>query len=300
MTADGGRRTATAPPATMRPLSAGEALSEAARRLVAEGVRDPRRDALLLLSDATGMGKAQLLGHPERLLSPEEEGRFAAALSRRMAREPLQYIRGVQEFWGRPVAVGPGCLIPRPETEHLVEEALACLRETPAPRVAEVGPGSGCVLAALAAERPDGRLWGLELEPAALAWARRNTAGLPHVHLLRADLSGPCPLRGLDLLASNPPYVTPQEWADLAPEVREFEPRSSLVAEGGDPLAPYRALARWAVDGLKPGGWLVVELGVAQARRARALRSLGPGLAWVRGTRDLAGRLRVGVWRRGK
>lgn len=298
MRADGGRRTDAGPPAAMRPLSVGEALSDAARRLGAEGIRDPRRDALLLLSDATGVDKARLLGHPERVLTPEEDGRFAAAVRRRMAREPLQYIRGVQEFWGLPVAVGPGCLIPRPETEHLVEQALACLAGAAAPAVAEVGAGSGCVLMALATERPDGRFWGLDRSSEALLWARRNTAHLSAVRLARADLDGPCPLRGLDLLASNPPYVTPAEWVAVAPEIRDHEPPGALLVEGADLLAPYRALARWAAACLKPGGWLVAELGAAQARRARALRSLHPELGWVRGGRDLAGHLRVAVWRR--
>lgn len=301
MTAAGRRPTAvgSGPPDTLRPLSAGEALADAAHRLAAEGVPGARRDALLLLSDATGRNKAALLGHPERPLSSEEEARFTEALRRRMAREPLQHIRGVQEFWGLAVAVGPGCLIPRPETEHLVEEALRRVHGVPSPRIAEVGPGSGCVLLALAKERPDALLLGLEREEEALAWARRNTSGLPRVALVRGDFSEACPLRDLHLLLANPPYITPEEWPSLQPEVRDHEPRAALLVEGGDPLLPYRALARWAGSSLLPGGHLLCELGVSQARRARALRTLSPALAWVEGVRDLAGRLRVAVWRRG-
>jgi len=287
-------------PDTMRPLSVGEALADATRRLAEEGIPDGRRDALLLLGEALAAEKAHLLGHPERLLTTGEEARFVGALRRRVAREPLQYIRGVQEFWGLPVLVGPGCLIPRPETEHLVEEALRCLSPVRAPQGAELGPGSGCVLMALARERPDGRFWGLDREEEALGWARRNTASLPNVHLARADLDGPCPLRGLDLLVSNPPYITAEEWPDLQPEVRDHEPRAALRVEGPDPLGPYRALAGWADAALKPGGHLVCELGAAQARRARALRALSPGLVWVRGARDLAGHLRVAVWQKAK
>lgn len=282
----------------MRPLSVGEALGESTRRLAAEGVADARRDALLLLGDATGLDKAHLLGHPERLLGPEEDRRFTESVRRRMTREPLQYIRGTQEFWGLPIAVGPGCLVPRPETEHLVEAALRRIEGLPCPRIAEVGPGSGCVLMALAAERPDALLVGLEREEEALAWARRNTAHLPSVQLALGDLEGPCPLRDLDLLVSNPPYITAREWGSLEPEVREFEPRAALLVEGPDPLRPYRALAHWAEESLRPGGHLLCELGTAQARRARTLRSLAPGLEWVEGIRDLAGRLRVAVWRR--
>lgn len=286
-------------PDAPRPQSVGEALAEAAHRLAAEGVADARRDALLLLRDTTGLAKAKLLGHPEILLSPEEDRHFSDAVRRRMTREPLQYIRGVQEFWGLTVAVGRGCLIPRPETEHLVETALELLRKIPSPRIAEVGPGSGCVLMALAKEKPAAFLLGLDREREALDWARRNTEGLSNVALLRADFTAPCPLRNLDLLLSNPPYITEAEWTGLQPEVSGFEPKAALLVEDADPLAPYRALARWAETALLPGGHLLCELGIAQARRARALRTLSPALEWERGVRDLAGRLRVAVWQKG-
>lgn len=282
----------------MRLPSVREALAEAAHRLAAEGIEDARHDAVLLLCDATGADKAKLLGHPERVLLPGEERSFTQSIQRRTRREPLQYIRGVQEFWGLPVAVGPGCLIPRPETEHLVEEAVRLVRDVSSPCIAEIGPGSGCVLMALAKELPTATIIGVDREEGALAWARRNLVHTPRVALGRGDFSEGCPLRNLHLLLSNPPYITQEEWPTLQAEVRDFEPAAALLVEGRDPLGPYRALARWAESALLPGGHLLCELGVAQARRARALRTLSPHLAWVEGVRDLAGRLRVAIWRR--
>lgn len=275
-------------------MTCGEWLNRAVRGLRAAGAEDARRDALLLLAHASGLEKARLLAHPEWPMPSATASAADDLLARRARREPLQYITGTQEFWGLPVRVGTGCLIPRPETEHLVETALRLLKGREHPAVAEVGTGSGCVLMALAKERPDARLVGVEREAAALSWSRLN---LPErgVLLLRADLCDPPPLRGLDLLVSNPPYITDAEWAGLQPEVRDYEPISALRC-GADALGPYRALAAWAAETLTPNGFLLAELGVAQARRAAALRRLHPELAWKEGVRDLAGSLRVAAW----
>jgi release factor glutamine methyltransferase len=281
----------------MDATTAGAWMEEASARLRAERAPHPRRDALLLLSDVLGQDKAIVLAHGEVRLSSDILGRLDMALSRRLGREPLQYIRGFHEFWGLRVLVGPGCLVPRPETEHLVHESLEALRGIPRPRVAEVGAGSGCILMALAQERPDGLFWGVERSGDALAWASQNCAPYQNVRLLRGDLEGIPVLRGLDLLVSNPPYITDGEWEGLPPEVRGHEPSQALRC-GGEALGIYRRLAQWAAGGLRTGGTLVVELGVAQARRASSLRRLHPALEWVRGTRDYAGRLRVAVWRR--
>lgn len=149
---------------------------------------------------------------------------------------------------------------------------------------------------ALAVERPDALLVGVESEPQALAWSRMNLTQ-ERVLLVRGDLDQPAPLRGLDLLVSNPPYITDAEWDGLQPEVRDFEPSSALRC-GTDALGPYRVLASLAASALRPEGFLLCELGVAQARRATALRRLHPDLVWKEGFRDLARRLRVAVWQR--
>lgn len=273
----------------------GEWLAGAASLLREAGIPHPRRDALLLLSDALGKDKALVLAHAETALSDEIRDHLDGQLARRRGREPLQYIRGRHEFWGMPVRVGSGCLVPRPETEHLVREALDLLRPISRPRVAEAGVGSGCVLMALAADLPDGLYWGADRSGEALAWARCNCGPFQNVGLVRGDLDGPPPFKDLDLLVSNPPYVTDSEWGGLPPEVRDHEPAGALRC-GADPLGIYRRLAVWATTSLKAGGFLVVELGVAQARRASALRRLHPELEWVRGVRDYGGRLRVATW----
>lgn len=277
-------------------MTAGGWIAEASARLRDAGVPHPRRDALLLLSDALGRDKAWVLAHPEAPLPGDSRVSLAEALGKRLHREPLQYIRGFHEFWGLHIQVGPGCLVPRPETEHLVEESLDLLRGIPEPRVAEVGCGSGCVLLALVHARPESAFAGIELSHGALAWARRNCGESPRILLIRGDLGGEPPLRGLDLLVSNPPYVSDDEWEGLPPEVRCFEPEEALRC-GADPLGPYRRLAKWAARCVRSGGHLVAEVGVAQARRASALRRLHPGLVWVRSVRDYAGRLRVVIWR---
>lgn len=278
-------------------MDAGEWLHEAQRRLKTSGVPHPGRDALLLLADATAADKAAILAHPERQVPEKAILSLESRLSRREAREPLQYIRGFHEFWGRRIRVGPGCLIPRPETEHLVESSLDLLRGLGAPRIAEAGTGSGAVLLALSVERPDAVLIGFEREPEALAWSRANLRGRPNVRLVRGDFSAPPLSRELDLVVSNPPYVTDPEWDALPPEVRLFEPESSLRC-GPDPLSPYRLLGDWAARSLRPGGHLLCEIGVAQARRLVSLRTLNRELEWVGSKRDLAGRLRVCCWRR--
>ncbi len=284
-------------PLTVDLMNTSDWLRRAEAALREAGVPFPGRDAMLLLGQATGRDKAALLAHPEELLPPEVLRSADALLERRRSREPLQYIRGFQEFWGMPVHVGPGCLIPRPETEHLVEQTLVALEGVSGPAVAEVGVGSGCVLMALWVERPDATLVGIDREERALSWARKNLSAVPGVGLMRADLEGPSPLRDLDALVSNPPYITDDEWPEVPPEVSLFEPGAALRC-GSDALSPYRSLARWATESLKQGGFLVCELGVAQARRARALHGLLPGLTWMRGVNDLAGHLRVGVWQK--
>lgn len=279
------------------PVTVGIWLEHATSKLRRSGISEPRRDALLLLAAASVRSKESLLAHPERGIPHASVAVADALLRRRTAREPLQYILGVQEFWGLPVRVGPGCLIPRPETEHLVETALHLLRDRHHPKIAEVGTGSGCVLLALSEERPDASLTGIELEPAALHWSRLNLVGRSKVHLVQGDAREAPHERGFDLVLSNPPYVTDEEWEEIAPEIRDHEPESALRC-GEDPLGPYRALAAWAAAALKPGGFLACELGVAQARRAAALRHLHPPLEWRQGVRDLSRRLRVAVWQK--
>jgi len=267
------------------------------KSLAASGVPFPRRDVLIFAQRTLDADKARLLAHPELELEDKQLRELDGFIQRRKAREPVQYILGKQEFWGISVKVGPGCLIPRPETEHLVETALSLIGDIPNPRVAELGTGSCCVLLALAKERPDAVLIGIEKEEEALKWAGVNTVGIPSIHLLRGDSASPPVLSNVDVVIANPPYVTDEEWDELPLEIKQWEPSSSLRC-GGNPLAPYRSVARWAALALKPGGGLACEIGVAQARRASALRRIHPSMAWCDGIRDYSGKLRVVCWTR--
>lgn len=278
-------------------MTVGEWMAAAEARLRRASVPHPSRDALLLASHVLRRDKATVLAHPEATIPANAALNLDGLLGRREKREPLQYIRGVHEFWGLLVRVGPGCLIPRPETEHLVEATLSAVRHLKAPRILEVGTGSGCILMALGKERPDAVLVGVEKEPEALVWSYRNLGWMAAVQIMTGDLTSEPPVGGFDAIVSNPPYITDAEWKSLPPEVRRYEPGAALRC-GRDALAPYRQLARWAELALHEGGNLLCELGTAQARRASALRGLSSSLEWVRGVRDLSGRLRVGVWRK--
>ncbi len=276
-------------------MTLGDWLREAAQSLRVEGCPHPQHDVLLLAQDVLHEDKALLLAHFERSLTTKEKSVLDELIGRRRAREPLQYVRGVHEFWGHKVRVGPGCLIPRPETEHLVEIALSLMEGVRNPRGAELGTGSGCVLMALCGERPDGYFFGIEKYPAALKWSERNLKGVSNVSLVKGDMASGASLTGLDIVVSNPPYVTTEEWETLPPEVKGFEPETALRC-GDEALLPYRRIARWAEEALKPGGKLACEIGVAQARRAAAMRRIHPSMKWLESARDLGGRLRVVVW----
>ena len=259
--------------------SAGDALRAAAQRLGASGSRSPRLDAELLLAASLGVTRGELFRAPERLLAVDELERFEVYLRRREAREPVAYIRGVRAFRTIELEVTPDVLIPRPETETLVEvaaEALAGspLDGAPEPLVLDVGTGSGCVALALAAENPFVRIVATDLSKAALAVARRNAARLGlerRVDLLAADLFTGLPAsQRFDLIVSNPPYIPAAEYAELEPNVRDYEPRLALF--GGD-------------DGLDFYRRLVPEAAVRLRRRRHAGRRGRHG-AGRRGTRS--------------
>lgn len=243
-----------------------------------------------------------LLARSEDPLEPAALERYQALVARRCGRVPLPHLTGRQAFWRQDLLVTPDVLVPRPETELLVECALETLRERKAPRVADVGTGGGAVALALATERPDARVVATDVSPAALLVARENAARLgllDRVLLVRADLlSGVRAVgRGLDLVVSNPPYIGADELPLLEPEVREHEPRLALVPPGGDRYEVYERLAPQAAARLRPDGALLVEVGSDMAERVRSL-CLEAGFADVVLRRDLAGRERVVAARR--
>jgi release factor glutamine methyltransferase len=255
-----------------------EALSEAARVLREAGVAEARREAASLLAHAVGRDRTYLFTHDEESLEPSKSSAFRRLVGRRAAGEPLQYLTGRQEFYGLDFEVTPDVLIPRPETELLVETALEVLRGRDAPLVCDVGTGSGCVAVALLHERPDARAVALDISPTALRVARRNaerhgvsgrleTLVSDCFDALRTD-----ELRGLTfpLVVSNPPYVAEGDLPGLQREVRDHEPRMALTP-GGDGLSVIRRLVAQAPEFLAPRGHLLFEIGFGQHEQVAAL-----------------------------
>jgi len=269
--------------------TAAEALRDAIPRLAAAGVPDPARDVRRLMAHALHIAPDRLMLDLSRALSQPEAATFNAALAARMARQPVSQIIGYRLFWGREFRVTPATLDPRPETELLVEAALA----VPFARVLDLGTGTGCILLSLLAERPEATGTGIDVSAAALAVAAENAARIGVA--ARAEMrqgswfDGVC--ETVDLIVSNPPYIADDEMADLAPEVRDWEPHLAL-SPGGDGLGAYRAIASGALAHLAPGGRLLLEIGPTQA--AAVLRMLADaGLAGARVLPDLDGRDRV-------
>ncbi len=230
-----------------------------------------RRDAELLLLHITGITRAALLTYPDRSLNPEQCAAYDAALARRERAEPIQYITGTQEFFGRPFHVTPAVLIPRPETEHLVEAALALAPPHTPMRIADVGTGSGILAITLALHLAHATVTAIDVSPAALAVAHENAAThgvLDRIRFLEADLLGDPPAASYELIVSNPPYVPDAE--TLEPQVAAYEPHTALFA-GPDGLSIYRRLIPQAARALVPGGHLLLEIGHGQRHAIEAL-----------------------------
>lgn len=260
-----------------------DAVAVAAQRLREAGVDNPRLDARLLWEHAERVQRSALVAYDRR------EYIFDKLIARRAAREPLAYVTGHKEFWSLDFAVGPGCLIPRPDTETLIEELTRLVRDPAASfSILDLGTGSGCILVAALKEFPNAHGVGIDSAPEALVWAARNVA----THKLedRASLvetgwveeASP----GFDIVLSNPPYVPTADIAALQPEVREHEPRAALDG-GPDGLDAYRALSTRISRLLRPGGHALLEIGLGQSGEVSRLLTAG-NLQVMRTVKDLA------------
>jgi release factor glutamine methyltransferase len=258
--------------------------------------------AELLLMHVLRRDRAWLYAHPEYELSPEEAGAYSQLVERRSKGVPTQYLTGRQEFWGLEIEVGPGVLIPRPETEHVIEVALKHLGQRRAQplRIADVGTGSGCIAIALARELPHADIVATDISAVALEYARRNAARhevADRIQFFETNLLDAClelsgrPRSFCDVIVSNPPYVGRKDAVDLPREVREHEPAEALFA-GDQGLDIYPALVDEAARALCPNGILVVEIGYNLAEHVRSLLS-APRWSDLMVTRDLAGIERV-------
>lgn len=283
-------------------IGAAALIREGADLLRAHGVAEPGRDAELLLGHVLGLDRAALHAEPARRVAARDANRFRDLARRRAAREPIQYLTGEQEFWSLSFRVTPEVLIPRPETEHLVEILLR-LRLRPDPRLLDLGTGSGCLAIAAAREIPGALVVAVDSDAAALEVARGNAhrhGVTERITFLRGDLFEPLAgrrwERGFDVILSNPPYVPEADWAALEPEVREHEPKAALTP-GPDGLAIHRRLAAGAASWLRPGGALLAEIGGGQDQAARDLYPAQAPLELVAIEPDLAGIPRVVVAR---
>jgi release factor glutamine methyltransferase len=245
-------------------------LRRVARRLNGAGVIPAVRESAWLIEAAAGRPWRDIIVEGE--VAPEAERRALSLARRRAAGEPLQYLTGVAGFRRLELNVGPGVFIPRPETELVVDRALGYLPETGV--AVDVGTGSGAMALALADERPDARVLATESSASALKWARANRDRLSlAVELYHCDLLSGLPedlRRRIDVVVSNPPYIASQETNSLPPEVLGHEPHEALFA-GAHGTRSLRRIARMARVWLRPGGWLVLEIGAAQNELARAL-----------------------------
>jgi len=265
-----------------------EVVAGVERALAEAGVPDPRTDAEILVAEVHGVSRSALFV-PDGELSAAALARLDELVVRRRRREPLQYLLGEWGFRRLTLTVDRRALIPRPETEVLVERCLALVTDVAEPRILDIGVGSGAIALALADERPDARIVAVDASADALALARENAerTGLAgRVELVEGDLlagrAGP-----FDLVASNPPYVSEAELPGLEPEVRDWEPRQALVGEG-----VTEAIAAAARDVLAPGGALVLETAGGKAKKVAALLERLDYVE-VRVTSDLAGLGRI-------
>jgi len=284
-----------------------DALQSAIARLNAESVPSPRLNAETLLMFTLNCDRAHLFAHPERELTAEEQSRYDEALTQRAKGVPAQYITGHQEFWGLDLIVSPAVLIPRPETEHLIETILPLARPIKRPIIVDVGTGSGAIALALAKELPNAEIHAADISPAALEIAEANAARLQlefrtidgheperRIYFHDTDLLRGIPTNAFDFVVSNPPYVGESEEDTVELAVRRFEPRTAVFA-GPTGLEVIENLVPAAQAALKPGGYLVMEI---SGTIAETVRSLLQGWEGITLTNDLQGIPRVALARK--
>ena len=274
-----------------------QAIQTAVRRLQAANIGSPRLNAELLAMFALGCDRAYLYAHGERKLTSDEMARYDEALGERARGVPAQYITGHQEFWGMDLIVSPAVLIPRPETEHVIETVLELARECALRRVVDVGTGSGCIALALAKEFAQAEVHATEFSAEALEMARANAARLQmqeRIQFHQADLLEGMGEAAFDYVVSNPPYIGEWEADSVEAQVRRFEPRLALFA-GPTGLEVFARLIPQAQRALRPGGWLVMEMGHSSRDQVCELLK-----EWeeIRITNDLQGIARVVAARR--
>lgn len=270
-----------------------EIIKKTTEFFAARGIENPRLNAELLVGRGLGLGRMQLYLQFERPLTPAELETIRPLVRRRGQREPLQYVLGETDFFGLTLKTDRRALIPRPETERLVELVVTRPWTAPPAQILDLGTGTGAIALALAKHFPDARVTAVDRSAEALSLAAENAdkTGLrERITLLESDWFGAVPASAVfDLIVANPPYLSAAETAETAPEVRGFEPHAALTADGDDGLGDLRQIIAQARTFLRAGGLLALETGIAQHAELLALASAA-GLARAASERDLSGR----------
>ena len=272
----------------------GSVLDWSADYLTQKGADQARLDAELLLAAALDQDRLYLYLNKQQPLAADELAAYKKLIQRRASREPVAYILRQRGFWKSDFLVGPGCLVPRPETELVVETALTGTSVEDQMTILELGVGSGAIVLSLLQERPEATAVGVDISPQALTWARRNAENLhlaERIELIEGDLFAPVQGREFDLIVTNPPYVADDVYPGLAPEITDYEPQTALTS-GPEGLDCLRRIIDQGQDYLVPGGWLLTEIGDDQGR---AVKELFQAAGWseARVLPDLAGLDRV-------
>lgn len=282
----------------------GSLVAWARQSLAQAGIDNGAQEAMWLLEHAIGLRSHQLVSQTDHEVSPEARAAVESLVVRRVAREPLQYLLGTQEFCGREFAVSPAVLIPRPETELLLRHAVAYAQAVSDATIVDVGTGSGCVAITLAASLKGRRIIAVDRSPEALAVAQRNARRYgvsDRIEWLEGDLLVPLSermaARSVNVIVSNPPYISEADWAGLEPEVRVFEPRMALIG-GKQGTEFHERLLRESLAFLVPGGLLAMEIGAGQAAAVRRLAEQIGGYTALEIIDDAAGIERVVMARR--
>ncbi len=267
-----------------------ELLSEGTKLLKEKGLNNPAKDSELLLCFALNLNKLDLYTNPDRIVTPDKKDLHSAYLKRRAAFEPISYITGHKEFMNSVFLVNRNVLIPRPETEHLVEQAVTLAKELNSPKILDLGTGSGCIAVCLKKSVREADITAVDISEAALMTARKNAKGngVPRIRFLRSDLFDSLGSdEAFNIIVSNPPYVTNEEYESLLPETRLFEPENALRG-GGDGLDFYRKILFEAPSRLLPEGHILFEVGYRQAGQVSDMIESSGKFGGIKVVRDLA------------
>lgn len=279
------------------PATLGNLMAWAVAMLRDAGNDTARLDAKILLCEASGVDTSRILAWPDDVVSPDKADRFQAMIARRLAHEPVSRILGRRDFWRHTFKVTKDTLDPRPDSETLVEWAIECARRFDSPQMIDFGTGTGCLILSVLGDVPQGSGIGVDVSSGAVMCARENAEKLELDGKCRfvvsdwdQNLDGETLAAGFDIMMSNPPYIAKDEMADLAADVRDYDPYDAL-SDGGDGLGAYRILAGVAARLVRPGGQVIFEIGQGQEKAVRALLTQH-GFDVITERRDLGGIVR--------